>query len=246
MADLEYRANVLVKIFTDVLWYTAQLSVFEVMFRQTTTLAGWDINSTRVFMGMLFFIDAHWMLMFSENLDRMSDKIRRGDLDLLLTKPVSSQFVLSFQRMNTAYVGNIFITGAWLFWALTRVPGVFSWTRLLLLIILLPCSLIIVYSLRFFFAASAVMFTRSESINHLWYQIYRVGTRPDSIYPPWLRYLILTVIPVGFIASVPARLILAKPNFYWLSACLLLAAIFFYLSTRYWRFVLRFYSSASS
>lgn len=246
MADLEYRLNIAVKIFTDILWYTAQLSVFEVLFRHAPVISGWTLESTRVFMGVLFVVDALWMLMFSENLDKMSEKVRKGDLDLLLAKPVNSQFMLSTQRMMTAYLGNLVIAGCWLAWSLHQLPGGFEWQRLLLLIITVPCGLIITYSCRFLFSACALIFTKADSLLHVWYNFYRLGTRPDAIYPPWLRYAVLTIIPVGFIASVPSRLILNAPDLLLISSSVGLATVFLFLSTRFWRFALKRYSSASS
>lgn len=246
ISDLEYRLNLTIKVLTDVIWYAAQLSVFEVLFRHTMSISGWTLESTRVFMGLLFVVDALWMLFFSENLDRLSEKVRKGELDLLLVKPVDSQFMMSFQKMNTAYLGNLAIAGAWLVWSLVHLPEAVAWTRMLLLTITIPCSLAITYSMRFLFSAQALIFTRADNINYVWYQLYRLGTRPDALYPSWLRYAILSFVPMAFVASVPARLILEKPDLGLLAASIGIAVLSVYGSTRFWRFALKFYSSASS
>ena len=246
ISDLEYRLNIAVKVGTDIIWYAAQILIFEVLFRHTDSISGWTIESTRVFMGVLFVVDACWMVLFSENLDRLSEKIRRGDLDLLLVKPVNSQFMMSFQKANVAYVFNLFLSFSWLIWALWNLPQGVNWLRLPLLIVLVPCSLAIVYGIRFFFSASALIFTRAENINYLWYQIYRLGTRPDAIYPPWLRYAVLSVVPVGFLASVPARILIETPDPLLFAATFGIAAISIWISTMFWRYALTFYSSASS
>ena len=246
IADLEYRLNIVFKVLTDIIWYAAQLSVFEVLFRQTSTISGWTLDSTRVFMAVLFVIDAHWMLLFSENLDRFSDKVRRGDLDMILSKPVNAQFMVSFQRMTTAYVINICLTGAGLIYALSRLPGGIPWMRLPLMLIAIPCSLAITYGLRFLFSGAALIFSRAENINYVWYQLYRLGTRPDTIYPPWLRYIVLSFLPVGFIASVPSQIIIGTTGLEFVLVSIAVATLVVWLSTRYWRFALRFYSSASS
>lgn len=234
------------KILTDIIWYTAQLSVFEVLFRQTPSIAGWTIDTTRVFMGCLFVVDSFWMLIFQENLDKLSDKVRKGELDLLLAKPVNSQFMLSFQRLSTPYIFNIFLTSGWLLFALSRLPGGAQWWRLGYLIMAFPCALAITYGLRFFFSASALIFTRAENINYVWHQFYKLGTRPDAVYPSWLRYIILSAIPVAFIASVPARLLLEPLAPELFVGIIVVATVCVYVSTRFWRFALRFYSSASS
>lgn len=246
MSDLEYRLNITIKIATDVIWYIAQLSVFEVLFTHANSISGWTLERTRVFMGVLFVTDALYMFLIQENLDRLSDKVRKGDLDLLLVKPVNSQFMLSFQKVSPAYLGNLVLTISWLIWSLTQLKDPFIWSRLALLLIGIPTSLAITYSMRFFFSATALIFTRAENINYIWYQIYRMGTRPDTIYPSWLRYVVLTILPVGFIASVPARLILEESNFILMFASVGVAAVAVFLSSRYWHLALRNYSSASS
>jgi ABC-2 type transport system permease protein len=246
IADLEFRLNIAVRIFTDIIWYAAQLSVFEVIFRHTHSISGWTLERTRVFMCVLFVVDAFWMFLFQENLDRFSQKIRRGDLDLLLTKPVNAQFMISFQKFSAAYLGNILVTLAMLVYALMTVPGAIHAERLIILFITVPCALGVTYGIRFIFSASALIFTRSENINYLWFQFYRLGMRPDAVYPPWLRWVVLTAIPVGFIASVPARILLDPDDTILLAAAVLFAAFSVYVSTRFWRFALRFYTSASS
>jgi ABC-2 type transport system permease protein len=246
ISDLEFRMNIVVKIFSDLVWYIAQLSIFEVLFKHTSSISGWTLPTTRVFMGMLFLIDAFWMLLFSENLDRLSDKVRRGDLDLLLAKPVNSQFMMSMQRMNTPYIGNIILASIWLVYSLVNLPHPVPLTRLFVLIITLPTSLAIVYSMRFVFSTLAVIFTRAENISYVWYQIYRLGTRPDAIYPPWLRMIILSFVPVGFLASVPSRLILESPDLRLILASILISLILLNLSSRFWKYALKQYASASS
>jgi ABC-2 type transport system permease protein len=246
MADLEYRANMFVKILTDVIWYAAMLSVFEVLFQHTSNISGWTLESTRVFMGLLFLTDGIWMILFSENLDRFSEKVRRGDLDMYLTKPVNAQFMLSIHKWMVAYFGNLLIVGAWLAWSLSQLPGGVPWQRLPLLLILIPCGVLIMYSLRFMFSASAIIFTRADALNYIWYQVYRLGTRPDALYPPVARIVLLTILPVGFVASVPARVV-AQGQDHWLVGASLFGAVFgLWFSGRFWRFALSRYTSASS
>lgn len=244
-ADLEYRANFVTRILTDIFWYAAQIMSFEVIYRHTETIGSWNVHQTRVFLGIIFVVDAFYMIFVSENLDRFSEKVRKGDLDLLLTKPVNSQFMVSLQRANTAILGNLLMGLSWLTWALLSLPE-FSWPRLLWLLVLIPCSLVLTYACRFFFSSMAVIFTRAENLQFLWYQIYRLGMRPDSIYVPWMRILLMSILPVAMVASVPARALLEDPSpllFLW---TITLALFFLWLSGRFWRLALRFYSSASS
>jgi len=245
MADLEYRMNFAIRIFTDVIWYIAQLSVFEVLFLHTNQIAGWTVETMRFFMGVLFLVDAIYMVLFHENLDRLSDKVAKGDLDMLLVKPINSQFMISLQKFSTAYLGNVLLSASWLAYAGYHLsqnifPQIFS------LLLLLPCSVLIPYCIRFFFATVSVIYVRAENVNYLWYEMYRLGTRPDNIYPAWLRYLVLTAIPVGFIASVPARIVISGMNWGLIFSAWGITLTLLFLINKFWTFALKRYSSASS
>ncbi|MEQ1907063.1 MAG: ABC-2 family transporter protein [Pirellulaceae bacterium] len=245
MADVEYRANIVMKVLTDFIWYAAQFFLFEVLFRKVSGISGWTLDTSRVFLGILFMVDAFYMIFFSENLDQFSDKVAKGDLDLILVKPVNSQFMVSTRKLNTAYFINIGLIAAWIGFAFSQMANP-DWWRLLYLIPMVPCGLVVVYSVRFFFSLLSIIFTRAENINYVWFQIYKLGTRPDSLYPRWLRYTILTIVPVAFVASVPSRVVLGLDGVEFLGASLAIAVIFLYLTNRLWKYTLRFYTSASS
>jgi ABC-2 type transport system permease protein len=246
IADLEYRLNVVVKILTDIFWYAAQLALFEVLFRHVNDISGWSIDTIRVFMGILFMVDAIYMFFFSENLDRLSESVSRGDLDLLLTKPVDSQFMISLRKISTPYLINLTLAASWTIWSVNRAAIELDGARVLAVVVLVACGVLITYSCRFFFSAMALIFTRAENLNYVWYQLYRLATRPDSIYPSWVRFAILTFLPMGFIASVPARALIEGPTLVWLAGGVLLAGLALGATRVFWRFGLRRYSSASS
>ncbi len=245
IADIEYRANFLFRVITDTVWYSAQIIGFEVIFSHTKSVAGWDIEKTRVFLGLLFMVDAIYMIALSDNLDKLSDRVRKGDLDLLLLKPINSQFMISFQRVSTSLISNFIIGIIYFGMALYHLPDLNPF-RLLWLLLLIPCGLGSLYSFRFMIAATSVIFTKADNMQFVWHQVYRLGMRPDQIYSRWLRLIILSVIPVAMVASVPARFVVGPPDWglavwslVWTGCCL-------WASTKYWKMALRYYSSASS
>lgn len=244
-ADLEFRANFLIKVTTEIFWYAAQIVSYTVIFQHTTHIGTWTWPEMRVFLGILFLVDAIYMVIFSVNLDNFSETVRKGSLDLLLAKPVNSQFMVSLQRVSTANLSTLWIALAWLAWSLAHVEGI-AWARLLWLLVAVPSGVAIFYSLRFMFSTMAVVYTQVESLNYLWYNFYRLGLRPDTIYVPWLRIILLSLLPVGLIASLPTRLVLGMAQSsmaLWLAGT---AALFLYLSHLFWQKTLRRYTSASS
>ena len=245
MESLEYRLNFFSRIVVEVLWYGTQLSIFEVLYTHTNSIAGWEIQHIRVFMGTLFLSDCIWMMFFHENFDNFSRLVKKGELDLILTKPVNAQFMVSVRKANLVYFTNMILVLGYLVWAIQRLetpPPLFNYVKYLFLLF---WGLWITYSCRMFFAALTLRIHDANSLTYTWYQFYRLGTRPHALYPSWLRLVVTFVLPVGLIASVPAsNLLFESDRMLYLSP--IVAFFFFYLARRAWLWGLRSYSSASS
>lgn len=245
IADLEYRFNFAVAVFNDVLWYAAQILTFEVLFYHSPHIGDWNVEQVRVFLGVLFIVDAVYMFFVHENLNQFSEKVSRGDLDFLLLKPINSQFLVSCQRFVTPALVNVTISTSWLIWALSQLPDI-QVQNLFLFVLMIPSAVLVVYTMRFVISSLAVILTRSENIQFLWFAFYKIGTRPDTIYTPAFRTLIITLIPVGLIASVPSRVIFGDFSWGLVLWAFCIGPLFLWLSTLFWKFCLRYYSSASS
>lgn len=245
IADLEFRSNFVTRIATDIFWYIAQITTFEVLYLHTSDIGGWGLPQVRIFLGLLFVSDALYMIFLHENLDRMSTLVSRGDLDFILLKPVSSQFLVSTQKVSTALVGNLIIGSAWLLWSLAQFENL-SWLKCLWLLILIPTGLLALYSLRFMIASCNVFLTRAENLQYLWWQVYKLGMKPDHMYRPWLKYTLMSLFPVSFIASVPARVVLDTTEPVLILWTFVISGFFLWLSHRLWQWALKQYSSASS
>ena len=244
-AELEYRVNIVLRIIGDIVWYATQIIMFEIIYSQTNNIAGWTLDETRVFLGIIFIADAIYMILFHQNIDIFSEKIRKGDLDLLLTKPVESQFFVSLQMVSITYIPNLLIGLAWLIWSFGKVPDV-SYFNLIWLLLLVPCAALVVYATRFMFATTALFLTRAENVQYLWFQLYKLGQRPDSVYPMWLRYILVSAIPMAIVASLPARIVVKNESPLLALWIVLMTVFLLWCSHLYWNFGLKRYTSASS
>lgn len=244
-ADIEYRLNFIFLILAEFVWYSTQLIMFEVLYRHTSIIGEWDLSQMRVFIFLVLFIDSIYMILWDPNFSAFTDNVRRGSLDLLLTKPINSMFMLSSQRLSISHIPCLFITAAGLIWALMQIPD-FNWLKLLWLIFLVPSGLSVIFCGRFALNCSAILFTRADFLQYIWYSLFRLGLRPDAIYSGFLRFALLFIIPFAMIASVPARILLEPIHWGMLAWSLILPFILFFLLKKYWIYCLRQYSSASS
>jgi len=249
VADLEYRFNFILLITAEFIWYSTQLVLFEVLYRHTSLIGGWNLDQMRVFMFLALFVDSIYMILWDSNFSKFNDDVRKGNLDLLLTKPINSMFMMSSQKMSISHVPCFFITGGGLIWALAQLPD-FTWSRLLWLLLMVPAGLSVIFCGRFALNATAILFTRADFLQYVWYSLFRLGLRPDGIYSSFfggaLRFILIFVLPFAMIASIPARFLMEPIN-PWLAVWAVVMPIAsFYVLNIYWRYCLRNYTSASS
>ncbi|MEL7243825.1 MAG: ABC-2 family transporter protein, partial [Cyanobacteria bacterium J06573_2] len=60
------------------------------------------------------------------------------------------------------------------------------------------------------------------------------------------RIFFTFVVPVAFLTTVPAEAMLGRSQVTWVIGAGILALVLFFVSSRFWRFALRYYTSASS
>jgi ABC-2 type transport system permease protein len=244
-ADIEYRLNFVFLIIAEFVWYSTQLILFEVLYRHTRIIGEWTLDQMRVFIFLVLFIDSIYMILWDLNFTAFTDNVRKGTLDLLLMKPIDSMFMLSSQRISISHIPCFFVTAGGLVWALAQMPD-FNWFRLFWLVFLVPAGLSVIFCGRFALNCSAILFTRADFLQYLWYSLFRLGLRPDAIYSGFLRLILIFVVPFAMVASIPARILLEPTQLWMIAWAILLPFILFNLLKKYWRYCLRQYSSASS
>ncbi len=241
IADLQVPFNVGLQFMNDILWYSLQIALFEALYLHVDQLGGWGIAEMRVFLGVLFLVDAFQMILFAHNFDVFSEKIVRRDLDLLLLRPVSSQQLMTSQRLQCGFLLNLIFASVWLLWSLSLLSGGFPWARSWLILVVVPAALAIFYSTRLIFCTVALLMARAEHFHELYFTFFKMGQRPDRLYGPGIRYFILLIVPVGMIASFPTRVLVDPTDTWALPALLAVAVCSLFAANRFWHWSVRRY-----
>ena len=102
------------------------------------------------------------------------------------------------------------------------------------------------YSLWFLLGATSIWFVKIYNVTEVLRGLLEAGRYPIAAYPTVYRFFFTFIIPVAFLTTVPAEAMLGKTEVVWLFGAGILAVCLFLASIAFWRFALRFYTSASS
>ena len=194
-----------------------------ILFQYTDTIgadSGWDRDKFFLFIATTWFINSLVQAFFMPNAQEFSELIRTGGLDFALLKPIDTQFLISFRRVDWSALSNFFagliILAVSLIRLATRevdsmVPSAFS---VLLYLVFILCGIAIMYSLMICLSATSIWLGRNQTLYNFWFYITNYSRYPMEIYDKgWgtpLYGFFTFIVPVLVVVNVPARL-LAKP-----------------------------------
>ncbi|MFN7229914.1 MAG: ABC transporter permease, partial [Synechococcaceae cyanobacterium] len=180
------------------------------------------------------------------NLSRIVAQVQEGTLDFVLLKPIDSQFWLSTRTLSPwglPEMGVGLCLSLWAAWQSGARPGAGG---LAIGALMLLSAALILYSLWFLLAATSIWFVKTWNATEVLRAGLTAGRYPISAYPEGLRSVFTLVLPVAFLTTVPAEAILGRASGPRALAALAMAGLFLLASRLFWRFALRFYTSASS
>jgi len=192
------------------------------------------------------------------NAANFSELIRTGNLDFALLKPIDTQFLISFEKMDLAMLNQVLLSIGLLVYSLSNLPDSAQPTvfGIALYLVYVIAGVTIFYSLMISLASTAIWFGRNQGLYDFWFYITVFARYPRSIYqtePPsvaggLILFAFTFVLPILVVVSVPARVLLGTlGDQAWLAVIPFAAAgLGLIVSRTIFTWSLRSYRSASS
>lgn len=95
-----FRLGFFGPFFVDGSLFVIQLMVFGAVYSNVERIGSWGQGEMILFIGTFSLINAAGMVIYFFGINQLPEKIKKGELDLYLTKPVSPLFRLTFEKIN--------------------------------------------------------------------------------------------------------------------------------------------------
>lgn len=243
-AELEYRLNFVIAALSSLGNLAGSLFGLFLFYRTGYQFQGWSWDEALLVLGMFTLLQGFAATVLIPNLNKIVTQVQQGTLDFVLLKPISSQFWLSTRIISPWGLPDIAFGLIVIAYAGHHLG--LSWGAYLLAVPPLVFGALSLYSLWFMLGATSIWFVKIYNVTEVLRGLLEAGRFPIGGYPAAYRIFFTFVIPVAFLTTVPAQAMLRQGGQGWVLASALLAGALLVVANRFWRFALRFYTSASS
>ena len=250
-AQASYRTSFAIELGSQVLLVLVEFVEVYVVFHQVDALGGFDFGEVALMYGL-----AHTGFGIADmvvgHVDQLPGYLRRGTFDSMLLRPLSALGQLVTSDFAMRRLGRV-VTSIVVMAVALRVADV-DWTPArVALVVVTPLAGAVIFS-AVFVASCTIGFWVVEGMefaNAFTYGGSYLSSFPFSIFGRAMRRFFIFVVPVGFVAYLPALALLGRQDPHglptWLSWCSLpVAALAMGIALLVWRTGLRRYVGAGS
>ena len=248
--EMTFRGHFLMNVGGELLWIAMLLMFIKVIFNTTTDVRGWTEPQYLFLIGTHMIVTNLFEAFFFENCWRVSTLVRTGDLDFVLLRPASAQFLLSFERVNLSPLASVPVGVVLCIYSLIQHGQPVSAWQVALFVLVIGAGVLILYSLLFMFAVLSVWLIRQTGVEHLWFYTVSLARYPADIYRKFaggvLFFTLVFIFPVLMVTNLPASIMVRTIEPWMVVHIITVSLILLGASSLVFRFALRWYRSASS
>ena len=244
--DTQYRMHFFAIVSVGMVQLALALVPVLLLFGYTDSVRGWSRGEVVALVGLHQIINGLTSAFLAPNLARMTTYITQGELDTVLVRPVSAQFLLTFRWVRLAELGNVVTGAAVLVVGLSRASVAPGPGDVLRAVLLLGCGLVLLACAWSAMAFLAFWLHAVEPVTLLFIAIVEAGRYPLAFFPAGVRAFLTFAVPVAFATTMPIDAVRGGLGWDTVLGGVAFCAVAIALVRAMWRLGLRSYASASS
>lgn len=237
---LAYRFDFFASMLSVTLWsFTVPLFMI-LVYTNGAQYPGWTFNELFVFLGIYNLLTGIGRTLFFNMFFNVINRVQKGELELILVKPVDEIYFLISESFDYSGFGDIFV-GAGLFtYGYIQVSPEINFLSLLVNSI---------FAIAFFFSCIliittlAIKFVKVDRLIELFETVMQFSEYPKNMYPLFLMSSFTFFVPFFIFSYYPASAVLGfeTQNMHWIFLSVL---VWFIGSILFWKFTIKRYMGA--
>lgn len=242
-----FRLDFFAPFFVDGSLFLIQLLAFGVVYSNVDTIGSWERGEMILYIGTFSLLNAVNMTVYFFGINTIPSKIRSGELDLYLTKPVSPLFRLSFENISPGSVPLILMSMCIIAFGVSGLDAELTFAKLTAYLFWIVLMEILYYEMEVIIRSVSLYIVSMARME----QIEEVGIDlcmklPGIAFYGVYKVIFYLILPYGIMATLPVQSMIGEMDLwmgvYGISVLVLFSAI----TGAVWKHGLRHYNSASS
>lgn len=244
--ETQFRAHFVSTLVVSIVQLGLGVVPILLLFGYTSDVRGWSQPNVFVLVGIFQIVTGLIAAFVAPNMFRMTTYITQGELDVVLVRPVSSQFYLTLRWINVAELGDVVLGLAVLVFGLVYSGASPNAGEILQAVVLAGCGLVLLSCVWSAMSYLAFWLQSVNPIGNIFIELLESGRYPLAFFPIGVRAFFTFAFPVGFASTFPAQAILGELGWLPVAGGVALSLVAVLLVRALWRLGLRSYASASS
>jgi len=247
MSQMEYRANFVTGILMEAGYLFAKVMYVIVAYRAGRQIAGFGADEILVFVGSYVAVTGFYAGVLAMNLFQLSNLVRDGSFDLLLVKPVNTQFLATFRRSDMGpFVFDTVAGIVMVIMGLLRMGvgfdavGVLGWS------FFAASGAAVGYALWLIPLTLVFRIVRADAIAGLCDSFWDFNNVPMVVYNRVGQAIGTFVIPIFVITNFPALYALGRLSPVFFAWGIVAPVLFGFIASRLWKSGLKHYASGGN
>jgi ABC-2 type transport system permease protein len=242
-AELEYRSNFVFAALASLGNLGGSVFALTLFYRGGGGFPGWSFDQGLIVLGLFTLFTGIVATILSPNLSRIVNHVELGTLDFVLLKPIDAQLQVSLRVLSPWGIPDL-VFGLALVGHGATASGARAADAALALIPL-AAGVVILYGLWFLVATTSIWFVKIYNATEVLRGLLDAGRFPLAAYPAVYRFVFSFIVPIAFLTTVPADVILGRSRPAFFAGGIALAAVLLIAARGFWRRSLRSYTGAS-
>ena len=246
MGVMEYRVNFVTGVAVECCFLLVKLLYVVIAF-----LPGLSINSLSPYFIMLYvgnytIITGIYNGLFAENLWWLPFNIRTGALDLMLVKPISTQFFISTRKLSLPMLTANVLTGiTMVIIAFTNIDGSIGVASIVLFLVTLFCGVSVAYFIFLLPMLLSFWTIESRGLITISDKAWDINMMPMQIYRTNVRRIFIFILPLFAITNFQPLALLNQLEYVYLIWIILCPIMLFFITRVLFKKGIRKYTSAN-
>ena len=204
---LQYRSDFLIGAGSFLFIQASGVLFMALIFQQIPDLNGWTLTQMMFLYGY-FQLPRGLDHLLTDNIWLIPTKVRRGEIDRYLLRPINPLFQLIIERFQIEAFGELAVGIALMVYTIPQLNIKITLGTVLLGLLFIILGALIYTSIKLITASIGFWVMNSMPIMTTIYNIADFSKYPTTIFPKAIQWVVTYLVPFAFVSFLPASVLL--------------------------------------